>query len=147
MDLMVLTGNRCGRWTGNRKFIWSGLSVQLQVIAITIASYNYNVRYLERPCSQPFYDIAIARLNLGSYVQLLLYNETYSQVASYSYTEQNFMHISAPETSCMHAAHVTHSYIQGSICMVDQNNLYSPNLCSRSGNNYSQNKQDANASR
>ena len=26
MDLMVLTGNRCGRWTGNRKFIWSGLS-------------------------------------------------------------------------------------------------------------------------
>ena len=25
MEFLVLTGNRCGRWMGNRKFIWSGL--------------------------------------------------------------------------------------------------------------------------
>ena len=24
MDLLLFTGNRCGRWAGNRKFIWSG---------------------------------------------------------------------------------------------------------------------------
>ena len=26
MEFFVLTGNRCRRWTGNRKFIWSGLT-------------------------------------------------------------------------------------------------------------------------
>jgi len=25
MEFLVFTGNRFGRWTGNRKFIWSGL--------------------------------------------------------------------------------------------------------------------------
>ena len=27
MEFLVLRENRCGRWTGNRKFIWSGLTI------------------------------------------------------------------------------------------------------------------------
>ena len=29
MDLLLFTGNRRGRWTENRKFIWSGLAFVL----------------------------------------------------------------------------------------------------------------------
>ena len=29
MEFLVLIGNRCERWTGNRKFIWSGLIFNL----------------------------------------------------------------------------------------------------------------------
>ena len=75
MEYLELAVTRCGRWTGNREFIWSGLTIKKVCMIITMLhdlhSYSYIVLAMY---SRPLDSILATEMIILLHVLTVIYN-------------------------------------------------------------------------
>jgi len=74
MEFLLLTKNRCGRRTGNRKFIWSGLNVLAigkRNHKITLDSYYFKVKKKVFPTTEYLIKRGLYTLAMSHYFSLI----------------------------------------------------------------------------